>query len=93
MSPSATRQTHRLLPTRGRRCDALCSLIMTEAAVRRYVIENGSPPESLAALVPEYLPTLPVDPYGDAPLRYRRTEGGYLLYSMAPTAWMTGDSM
>ena len=65
-----------------RRCDALCSLIMTEAAVRRYVIENGSPPESLAALVPEYLPTVPVDPYGDAPLRYRRTEGGYLLYSI-----------
>lgn len=65
-----------------RRCDSLCSLIMTEAAVRRYAIENGSPPESLADLVPEYLPAVTVDPYGDAPLRYRRIEDGYLLYSV-----------
>jgi len=57
-------------------------LILAEAALRRYVLQHGSPPKSLAALVPGYLSAVPQDPYGDGPLVYRTTNDGYLLYSV-----------
>ncbi len=61
---------------------ALLRLILTEAAVRSYRLAEGAPPESLAALVPKYLSAVPLDPFGDGPLVYRRTDDGYLLYSV-----------
>ena len=64
------------------RGDTHLRLLLTEAAVRRYQLEYGSPPESLEALVPEYLSKVPGDAFGDGPLRYRRTDDGYLLYSV-----------
>ena len=64
------------------RSEAHLQLVLAEAAVRRYALEHGSPPESLAALVPEYLSQVPRDAYRDAPLVYRRTPDGYLLYSV-----------
>lgn len=57
-------------------------LLIAEAAVRRHVLMEGSPPESLASLVPKYLAAVPNDPYRDGPLVYRRTAEGYLLYSV-----------
>jgi hypothetical protein len=57
-------------------------LLLAETAVRQYVLAEGAPPESLASLVPEYLSAVPRDPYRDAPLVYRRTPDGYLLYSV-----------
>lgn len=64
------------------RYDALLKLILAEAAVRQYLLERGEPPESLEVLVPEYLARVPADPNGDGPLKYRRTDNGYLLYSV-----------
>jgi hypothetical protein len=61
---------------------ALLRLILAEAAVRRHVLNEGSPPESLASLVPKYLSAVPQDPFGNGPLKYRRTADGYLLYSV-----------
>ena len=57
-------------------------LLVAEIALRQYILANGSPPESLAALVPKYLSAVPVDPYNDEPLVYRRTAERYLLYSV-----------
>jgi hypothetical protein len=64
------------------RHDAHLRLILTEAAVRRWVLQHGAPPESLESLVPEFLSAVPLDPYGDGPLKYRRTDDRYLLYSV-----------
>ena len=64
------------------RSDASLHLMLTEMAVRRYVLDNGAPPESLAALVPKYLKEVPRDAFGDGPLVYRTTDDGYLLYSV-----------
>ncbi len=64
------------------RYDALLRLLIAETAVRQYALEHGEPPESLAALVPSYLDSVPVDPFADGPLKYRRTGSGYLLYSV-----------
>ena len=59
-------------------------LLIAELAIRAHQLEQGTIPESLAALVPEYLPEMPADPYGDGPLMYRLTDDGYLLYSVGP---------
>jgi len=64
------------------RSEAHLRLILAEAAVRQYMLQHGAPPDSLAALVPEYLSAVPQDPYGDGPLVYRTTDDGYLLYSV-----------
>jgi len=39
-------------------------------------------PAELAVLVPQYLNEVPIDPFDGQPIRYRRTEAGYLLYSI-----------
>jgi len=58
-------------------------LIATEFALHAYQLENNTYPESLADLVPNYLPHVPADPCSesDEPLIYRRTPEGYQLYS------------
>ncbi|MCL2641699.1 MAG: hypothetical protein FWD53_12695 [Phycisphaerales bacterium] len=46
-------------------------------------------PDSLAALAPDYLPVVPEDCFIDAPFRYVKTPGGYLLYTVG--SYMTDD--
>ena len=65
------------------------SLLIVELALRQYYIGHGMYPVSLPGLVPEYLPSVPVDVFvlsgkaGPA-LKYRRTGSTYLLYSVGP---------
>ncbi len=44
-------------------------------AIRRYELKHGQPPVTLSALVPEYLPAVPLDPFDKMPLRYRLSVG------------------
>ena len=60
------------------RC-ALCAL-----AAERYRRTQGDWPASLAALVPNYLASIPVDPFDAQPLRMRRLEQGFVIYSVGP---------
>lgn len=65
-----------------KRCYAETRISMTQAlvAVKAHADENGSLPETLSALVPEYLDHVPEDRFDGVPLRYlpeRRT-----LYSV-----------
>lgn len=57
---------------------------VTALALRLYELEHGARPEALAALVPEYLPALPADPFsaGGAPLGYLPHADEPLLYSV-----------
>lgn len=57
-------------------------LLTCELGIRMYRSEHGSPPEKLGDLVPQYLPAVPDDPFGEGPLVYRRAGGDYLLYSI-----------
>lgn len=59
-------------------------LLACELAIHLYSLEQGRPPEKLEELVPEYLPAVPLDPFTDSPLIYRRGGDGYLLYSVGP---------
>jgi hypothetical protein len=55
------------------------AVLQAELAVRLFRLDHGRLPDSLGELVPAYLPAEPLDPYSQ-PLRYRRTDVGYLLY-------------
>ncbi|HOC68335.1 MAG TPA: hypothetical protein PKO23_05965 [Candidatus Hydrogenedentes bacterium] len=52
------------------------------AAIERYRVAQGAPPDHLEALVPGYLDKVPPDPYDEQPLRYRREGEGYVIYSI-----------
>jgi len=52
-------------------------------ALERFRLRTGQFPNALDALVPDYLPAIPHDLIGGAPLRYqRKSDGNYLLYSI-----------
>lgn len=50
-------------------------------AVERYRLRYDSLPESLDALIPEFMEAIPLEPFDGEPLRYiRHKEGGYTVY-------------
>lgn len=61
----------------------LHQLVITAIALKRHELRHGKPPATLDALVPEFLPSLPLDFMDGQPLRYRLNHGGsFLLYSV-----------
>jgi hypothetical protein len=63
------------------RARAALVLADTAAALEGHRLATGQPPASLAALVPTFLPAIPVDPLTDAPLGYRIANGRWTLWS------------
>lgn len=63
-----------LLEDRTRQLRAACAL-------ERYRLGHGGYPETLADLVPKYLPAIPVDVATLHPLRYLRDDSGFLLWT------------
>ena len=59
-------------------------LLIAELALRAFQLEHSAPPDRLEQLTPEFLAELPVDPFDPQghPLRYLRTDDGYVLYSV-----------
>jgi hypothetical protein len=56
---------------------------LTVIALLRYRQDTGNYPESLDDLVSAgYLKHLPMDPWSDKPLVYKRTDGGFMLYGV-----------
>jgi hypothetical protein len=51
-------------------------------AVERYRLSHGSLPDAIDSLVPEYFASVPEDPHDGLPLRYRRLDRGYMVYSV-----------
>lgn len=58
-----------------KRChlEARVSLVQTLAAMKGYWLALGTLPQSLTALVPQWLPQMPADPFRAAPLQYSKT--------------------
>jgi hypothetical protein len=54
----------------------------TGIAVERYRNARGGIPEKLSDLVPAYLPAVPLDPWDGKPLRYKKLDKGYVIYSV-----------
>lgn len=64
------------------RCQAQLDLARTALAIERYRLVIEGIPEQLEELVPRYLDAVPLDPFDGQPVRYRRTDAGYRLYSI-----------
>jgi hypothetical protein len=50
--------------------------------VERYWLAEGRLPETLEQLVPKFIEAVPIDPFDGKPLRYKRLEKGYTIYSV-----------
>ncbi len=60
-----------------------CEAVVTVLAILRYKQDKGEYPEMLNQLVKAgYLKQIPIDPYSDKPLVYRKTDGNFILYSV-----------
>ena len=67
------------------RVQAKIALLQVALAARAYQIEKKTPPASLQVLVPEYLPSLPDDPFEvGAPLQFKNDGAGLRIYSIGP---------
>ena len=59
--------------------------VLTIIAILRYEQDSGGYPQNLQELIADaYLKQLPIDPYSNEPLVYRRTDEGFTLYSLGP---------
>jgi len=57
--------------------------VVTAIALKRYQLKHGNYPSDLKSLVPEFVPSVPLDPVDGQPLRYRlNSNGTFLLYSV-----------
>jgi hypothetical protein len=67
---------------RNKQARVQCAVVAV--AAERYRLRHGHWPESLADLVPEMLPAVPVDPFDGRPLRYCRLADGVVMCSIGP---------
>jgi hypothetical protein len=69
--------------SKAMRAETERSLVICAVALKRYTLRHGSPPPSLDALVPEFLPAVPMDYMDGKPIKYRLGAGGaFTLYSV-----------
>jgi hypothetical protein len=59
-------------------------VVRLAVALEPFRCQRGHYPAALAALVPRFVKSVPNDLFSDKPLIYRRTEKGYVLYSVGP---------
>jgi hypothetical protein len=57
-------------------------LLICHLALRRFWLSKKHYPQTLEELVPEYLAGVPLDPFADRVLTYKRLPAAYLLYSI-----------
>jgi hypothetical protein len=57
-------------------------LLVCHLSLRRFWLSKKDYPEALEELVPQFLATVPLDPFGDHILTYKKLRDGYLLYSV-----------
>lgn len=76
------------LPATGALFDAAARNIATDRAVdagiacELYRREHGKLPLTLDALVPKYLPSIPIDPFTGNPMIYKVEDTGFKIYSL-----------
>ena len=65
--------------------EARLSIIRAVLAIERYRLASAnSLPDTLAALVPSVLDSVPLDPFDGKPVRYKKLTKGYMVYSIGP---------
>lgn len=54
----------------------------TALAVQKYRLMNNKLPDSLDNLVPDYVESVPLDPFDGQKIRYKKLEKGFVIYSI-----------
>jgi hypothetical protein len=57
-------------------------IVQAGLAIERFRAAQGRLPDTLSELTPQYLATVPTDPFDGAPLRYQRSGKGCVIYSV-----------
>jgi hypothetical protein len=57
-------------------------ILLTAIACQRYELKTGRPASQLGDLVPDFLPTIPRDPFDGRPLRFRLSDNTIVIYSV-----------
>lgn len=85
-NPLLTRLTPRWQPVwfRTTHSDLRFTLLEAELSASAYLLDQGRLPQSLADLVPTYLPQVPTDPFDGKPLKSVVTGGSLVIYSVGP---------
>ncbi len=65
-------------------------LAQTALAIERYRAQHNRPPENLMDLTPAFLSILPIDSFTGEPLRYRRMDNGFVIYSVGRDGFDNG---
>ena len=61
------------------------NIVQTVLAIERFRLANQDRiPEKLNELVPAFLASVPMDPFDGQPLRFKKLNPGYLVYSVGP---------
>ncbi|MEI9866553.1 MAG: hypothetical protein WDN00_18765 [Limisphaerales bacterium] len=81
LGPGLLNGMRNAIPREAETC-AQIRLTVTALAIERFRLAHGQLPESLDELVPQFLSSLPLDPFDGQPLRYRRLTKGYVIYSI-----------
>ena len=82
--------SRQLLPALGRcvvediKNTAGLRVAATAMAVERLRLASGALPKALGDLVPKYLAKIPTDPFDGKPLRFKKLDKGYVVYSIGP---------
>jgi len=64
------------------RFETMREMTLTAVAIQRFVGRAGHPPDTLDELLPQFSQELPHDWFRGQPLRYRRDDGTFTLYSV-----------
>ncbi len=65
------------------RIETMRRVVISAVALKRYQLKHGKFPETLGELAPEFVLSVPIDPYDGKQLRYHPNAAGtYLLYSV-----------
>jgi hypothetical protein len=80
---SASAMSQSTLFNKVRNAEGIKQMAVTAIALKRYQLKHGSYPPDLNSLVPEFVPSVPLDPVDGRPLRYRQNANGtFQLYSV-----------
>ncbi|WP_269525540.1 hypothetical protein [Coraliomargarita parva] len=73
--------------------EARNELVRTSSALEAYKTIAGQYPDSIEALTPQYLDQIPMDPFSQAPLHYRKEGNAFTLYSIGTNLVDDGGSI
>jgi hypothetical protein len=79
-----SRSIYPILVVRKAEHDAAIAVARVGLGLKLFKQKNGAYPDTLDKLAPEFLDTIPLDPFTGKTLIYRKADAGFILYSLGP---------